>query len=137
MKLIQHLVKLLETQKRQSSRLRDEFYSSRAARSVFEEDSSDDDDDDDVNTFYVVFYEDGRSWIGKVTKENGNKWREKKYKGEPHYNWGTTYMGYLVPDQVMTWIHKDYDDDGVEIKGPFLDPEEAEEYVKYRWGNLK
>jgi hypothetical protein len=211
MKLIQNLVQLLETKKQQSSHPRDEFYSSRSARGVFENDSSDlregdlvkiignvvhsgetgtvknfgfekkfvivklkdgslasfhssnvtkiddeeddedddedrvnedvddDDDDDDVNTFYVAFYEeeDGRSWIGKVTKEDGNKWYEKKYKGRPHYNWGSTYMGYLTPDQVMTWIHKDYDDDGVEIKGPFFDPEEAEEYVKDNWGNLK
>lgn len=92
------------------------------------------DDDDDVNAFYVAFYDDDedKGWIGLVVRE-GSRWREKKYKGQPDYNWGTGYMGHLSPDDIMSWIHKDYSRKYY-IDGPFFDPEEAENWLSREFG---
>lgn len=92
---------------------------------------------DTHDKFFVAFYEEDeeRSWIGLVTKEGGGKWHEKQFKGKPDYRWGQTYMSYLSPDDIMTWIHKDYRR-VTEIEGPFYDSKEAEQYVKSNWGTL-
>lgn len=95
-------------------------------------------EDEDPDTFYVAFYDEDeeRSWIGLVTKEGGGKWHEKSYKGEADYRWGQSYMSYLTPHDVMSWIHKDYRR-GMDIEGPFFDAQEAEDYVNHNWGNLE
>lgn len=95
-------------------------------------------EDEDPDTFYVAFYDEDeeRSWIGMVTKEGGGKWHEKNYKGEADYRWGQSYMSYLTPHDVMSWIHKDYRR-GMDIEGPFFDAQEAEDYVNHNWGNLE
>jgi hypothetical protein len=92
----------------------------------------------EADKFYVAFYDsdEERSWIGLVTKEGGGKWHEKAYKGKPEYRWGQTYMSYLTPNDIMQWIHKDYGR-GVEIEGPFMDAQEAEEHVTHNWGTLE
>lgn len=114
------------------------FHSSDVSKADEMYDDEDDiDEDEDPDTFYVAFYDEDedRSWIGMVTKEDGGKWREENYKGEADYRWGQSYMSYLTPHDVMNWIHKDYR--GMEIKGPFFDAQEAEDYVNNNWGNLE
>ncbi len=96
-----------------------------------------DEEDDGPQEFYVAFYDkdEDRAWIGMVIKDE-NRWVEKKFKGEPEYRWGQRYMSYLSPDEVMSWIHKDYGR-GMEIKGPFMDENEAIDYVEDHWGDIK
>jgi hypothetical protein len=108
------------------------------AEKDYEETDEDGDDEDDQQKFYVAFYDEDeeRSWIGLVTKEGGGKWHEKQYKGKPEYRWGQTYMSYLKPDDIMSWIHKDYRR-GIDIEGPFYDAKEAEHHVTSNWGKLE
>jgi len=96
-----------------------------------------DDDEDEENTFWVAFHDEdeGNTWIGKVSREHSTKWRELPHKGKPDYRWGSSYMGYLEPHQVMGWIDKDYSR-GMEIKGPFMSAEEAEEYAEQNFGSI-
>lgn len=103
-------------------------------------DAEDDDDDDDevahdADEFYVAVYDEHeeRSWIGLVTKKTGTKWHEKPFKGQPDYRWGSSYMSYLTPEQVMQWIRKDYGR-GYDLEGPFDTAEEAQEYVSNHFG---
>ena len=97
----------------------------------------DDEDEDEDDTFYVAFHDEdeGASWIGEVSRRDDTKWREREFKGNPDYRWGTSYMGYLTPDQVMSWIHKDYSR-GMEIEGPFFDSQEAVDFVNHNWGTI-
>lgn len=121
------------------------FHSSDVTKETDEDadkDEGDDDEDgifdqDEQDTFYVAFYDedDEKSWIGEVTKRGGGKWHEKPYKGKPDYRWGTSYMSYLKPEDVMSWIHKDYRR-GMEVEGPFDTAEEAEEYVSNNFGGI-
>lgn len=103
-----------------------------------DDDEDDDDADDRKDTFYVAFYDNDeqRSWIGEVSKAAGGKWHESAYRGKPENRWGQTYMSYLTPSDVMSWIHKDYHR-GVEIEGPFFDAKDAEEFVEHNWGTLE
>ena len=116
------------------------FHSSDVEELLGGEEDEDDDDsyDEDPETFYVAFYDEDEhhSWIGKVTKADGGKWHEEKYQGKPDYRWGTSYMSYLKPQDVMNWIHKDYRR-GMEIEGPFFTPAEAIEYAEHNWGSIK
>ena len=97
----------------------------------------DEDEDKEEDTFFVVFNDSSNNtWIGEVTKSGGGKWREHPYKGKPDYRWGTTYMSYLSPDDVMSWIHKDYSR-GMEIEGPFTDAQEAEDYAEHHFGKIE
>lgn len=84
---------------------------------MHDEDYEDEDDNYD-GEFYIVI---NGSFIGKLTKE-GSKWVESAVKGEAPYNWGTRYMGYLTPEDVMSWIRKDYRQ---EVDGPFYSKEDA------------
>ena len=97
-----------------------------------------DDEKEDEDTFYVAFYDEDeeRSWIGEVTKAGGGKWHEKTFKGKPDYRWGQSYMSYLTPHDIMSWINKDYGRN-LEIEGPYFDPDEAIEHVKHNWGTLE
>lgn len=102
--------------------------------------SHEDDDEDEENPekFYVAFYDsdEERSWIGKITKEGGGKWHEEDYKGKSEHRWGQSYMSYLTPDDIMSWIYKDYPR-GMEIEGPFMSPQDAQEHVEQNWGRLE
>jgi hypothetical protein len=104
-----------------------------------DDDELDDDDDneEDIIKFYVAFYdeEEERAWIGLVTKEGG-KWREKRFRGKPDYHWGKSYMSYLKPSDIMSWINKDYNRN-IEIEGPFYTASDAEEYVMDNWGKIQ
>lgn len=101
----------------------------------YEDEYEDDDDHADQEEFYVAMYDERgeRSWIGLVTKRNGTKWHEKPFKGQPDYRWGSSYMSYLEPEQVMQWIRKDYSR-GYDIAGPFNTAEEAQEFVTNHFG---
>jgi ribosomal protein L37AE/L43A len=106
---------------------------------VIEADLSHEDEDEDgeENVFWVVFHDEDEehTWIGKVSREQGTKWREYPHKGKPDYRWGASYMGYLEPHQVMDWIHKDYSR-GMQIEGPFFSAEEAEEHARQHFGEI-
>jgi hypothetical protein len=120
------------------------FHSSDVTKEEDQDNEKHDDSDEDVfdkeeqDTFFVAFYDEGehKSWIGEVSKADGGKWHESVHKGTPNYRWGTSYMSYLTPAQVMEWIHKDYRH-GMEVEGPFDTAEEAEEYVKHNFGSLE
>ena len=100
---------------------------------ALEEDEYDDEDDyedenEDQGFFVAISNEEDGVFIGMVVKEDG-KWRERRYKGNPPYNWGGTYMGYLTPQDVMSWINKDYGRN-YQVEGP-MDEDEANEYLDY------
>lgn len=87
-----------------------------------------------VEDFFVAGWNEdaGRSWVGEVSKVNG-KWVESSTKGAAPDNWGgKRYMSYLSPDEVMSWLSKDYD----EVDGPFFDEQEAIDHAKHRYGPL-
>lgn len=102
-----------------------------------QDDGDEDDGEGNVaqDEFYVAVYDEReeRSWIGMVTKRSGTKWHEKPFKGKPDYRWGSSYMSYLEPEQVMQWIRKDYAR-GYDIEGPFASATEAQEYVSNHFG---
>lgn len=88
-----------------------------------------DEDDQDDSLFYVALYdEDARTgWVGMLSNADG-KWRETLVAGEASHNWGSSYMSYLSPRDVMGWIEKDYRD--LDVEGPFTSAREAKEYLK-------
>ena len=98
-------------------------------------DVDEDEDEVDQNTFYVALYDEDEQthWIGKVSKSGGTKWHETVHSGKADYRWGQSYMSYLTPGDVMTWINKDYGR-GYDIAGPFDTAEEAEEHVEHNFG---
>lgn len=101
-------------------------------------DDDDETEDEEVKQFYVAFYDEDEesSWIGLISREGGGKWHEHPYKGNADYRWGQSYMSYLSPNDIMSWIHKDYHR-GIEIEGPFFTAQEAEQFVKRNWGKLE
>lgn len=93
-----------------------------------EYDDIDDDDEEQNDGFYVVIAsEDSGVFVGALTKDGG-RWRETTVKGKAPHNWGGGYMSYLTPDEVMRWIHKDYDR-SYEVAGPFYDDQDVEDYA--------
>lgn len=106
---------------------------------TLEVEGNDVDDEDgeesDGNTFYVAIYDEDEHthWIGEISKSNGTKWHETTYSGKADYRWGQSYMSYLTPRDVMSWINKDYGR-SYDIGGPFDTAEEAEEYVEQNFG---
>lgn len=105
---------LLESYEYQLSEIDDEDY-----------DYFDDEDTPSDQGFFVILYnEDDEPFVGVVAKDGG-KWREIGGTGaETPYNWGGTYMGYLDPEDVMTWIRRDYERH-YQVLGPFFDEREA------------
>jgi hypothetical protein len=91
---------------------------------TYDEDEEDyDEEDDEDQSFYVVLAdEDGEVFVGSISKEDG-RWRERRVSGKAPYGWsGSNYMSYLKPNDIMSWIRKDYERNYV-IKGPFFDEE--------------
>lgn len=96
-----------------------------------ESDYEDYDDEDyeeesapDQGFFVILDDEESTPFVGVVAKDGG-KWREiGGTGGETPYNWGGTYMGYLDPEDVMTWIRRDYEK-RYQVHGPFFDEHEA------------
>lgn len=113
--------------------LEDEAADERRRDNLDEDDEDDDyEEDEEVNEFYVVLASgDGEAFVGKLVK--GPKWREVSVAGRAPYNWGTSYMSYLKPDDVMSWIHKDYN--RYDVEGPFYDKSEAMS-VAQQYGSL-
>jgi hypothetical protein len=98
------------------------------AEAYEEYDDEEYDDEEEINGFYVVIAsEDSGVFIGALTKDGG-RWRETTVKGNAPYNWGGGYMGYLSPEEVMSWLHKDYDR-SYEVSGPFYDDQDVEDYA--------
>jgi hypothetical protein len=94
------------------------------------------DDGEYINFFYIVGWndEEEKAWLGIVKKDqDSGRWVESSSQGEPPSDWGgKRYMSYLSPDDVMSWLRKDYD----EIAGPFFDKEEAIEHAEHQFGPL-
>lgn len=93
-----------------------------------ESDYDDEDDEDDSAVdqgfFVILDNEQGDPFVGVVAKDGG-KWREiGGTGGSTPYNWGGTYMGYLDPQDVMTWIRRDYERH-YQVHGPYFDEHEA------------
>lgn len=100
-------------------------------KALEEDDYEDDYEDEDQGFFVALGSEDEGGFIGMVTKDGG-KWRETRVSGKAPYNWGGSYMGYLTPDDVMTWIRKDYRN--YDVEGPFSSEEEAREHAEIYYG---
>ena len=97
---------------------------------AYEEYEYDDEDeeDDQPNGFYVaISSEDSGVFVGMITKQ-GSKWRESTVHGNPPYKWGSGYMGYLTPEDIMQWIRKDYGR-SYDVEGPFFDDSEVQDYI--------
>jgi hypothetical protein len=95
-----------------------------------------DGDPAEVDTFWVVGWndEESKAWVGEVTQRDSPKWVETASKGAAPSDWGgKRYMSYLSPDEVMSWLHRDYD----EVEGPFFDEDEAIEHAEHKFGPLK
>lgn len=91
-------------------------------------DEYEDDEQQDEGFFVVIGDEEDYSvFIGMLVKEGG-KWRERTYSGNPPTNWGSTYMGYLTPQDVMSWLQKDYGRN-YQVDGPFDSEEEANQHA--------
>lgn len=95
------------------------------------DEDEDDYEDEDQGFFVALGSEDEGGFVGMVTKDGG-KWRESRVSGNAPYNWGGSYMGYLTPDDVMTWIRKDYRN--YDVEGPFDSEEEAREHAQMQYG---
>ncbi len=91
----------------------------------------DDDQEKQDEGFFVVIgrEEAGAPFIGMITKDGG-KWRETAISGPAPYNWGSSYMSYLTPEDIMSWIEKDYGR-GAQVDGPFYDEESANDHANY------
>lgn len=96
------------------------------------EDDFDDEESSDQGFFVAIGREDEGAFVGMVYKE-GSKWKEQAIQGNPPHNWGTSYMGYLSPQDVMRWINKDYGR-GAHVAGPFDSEEDAIQYAEYQFG---
>lgn len=100
-------------------------------------DYDDDEEMVDDDTFYVAIYDEdeNKTFVGGVQKQEG-RWREFRVAGEEPYKWGgARYMSYLTPDQIMSWIYKDYDR-SYEVKGPFSSKEEAVRWAEHNFGPM-
>lgn len=107
------------------------FNSSDVSYNEYADSDEDDYEDEDQGFFVALGSEDDGGFIGMVSKDGG-KWRESRVSGKAPYNWGGSYMGYLTPDDVMSWIRKDYGN--YDVKGPFSSEEEAREYAEMQYG---
>jgi hypothetical protein len=98
--------------------------------------SEDDFASDDYFYCVVVSHDGDNNWIGEIYKdEDSGKWREGTVEGNPAANWGGgSYMGYLEPADVMSWINKDYSRN-YDVYGPYSDKDKAIEiYQRERIG---
>lgn len=88
-----------------------------------------DDDADDVERFwFVLVRDDGSSgcFMGEIYREEGS-WRERPVQGKAPYGFGgKTYMSYLEPRQVISYISGDYSRTH-DVKGPFFKRGQAEQ----------
>jgi hypothetical protein len=92
----------------------------------------DDEDEDNEQGFFVALgSEDDGGFVGMIVKDGG-KWREVQVSGNAPYNWGGSYMGYLQPEDVMSWIRRDYRNS--DVAGPFSDEASAMEYASRQYG---
>lgn len=84
-------------------------------------------DDDSIETFYVVIVSDDEEepFVGSIVRD-GSRWRESGGTGPRPHNWGGNYMGYLSPDDIVSWLRKDYGSrNGVD--GPFDSESDAQD----------
>lgn len=92
-------------------------------------------DEDEQSEFYVVFADwdqEKPAGIGKIEQMNG-KWEETDFLGEAPLYWGErggTYMSYLTPQEIKSWLNKDYRN--YDVYGPFDTFEEAKEVAAQR-----
>ena len=95
--------------------------------------------EDEEIEIYFAFYneEDHKGWVGKIRKsevDGRTKWREVRLKGEDSdRDWGnSTYMSYLSPGDLMTWVEKDYGRQ-YDVRGPFESRDEARQFMKKKF----
>lgn len=95
--------------------------------------------EDEEIEIYFAFYneEDHKGWVGKIRKsevDGYTKWREVRLKGEDSdRDWGnSTYMSYLSPGDLMSWVEKDYGRN-YEVRGPFESRDEARQFMKKKF----
>jgi hypothetical protein len=91
----------------------------------------DEDEDMDEGFFVCIGDEEDGGFVGMLTKEGG-RWREVTVSGTPPYKWGTGYMSYLTPDDIMQHIRNDFRHS--DVAGPFSDEQDAIEYASRQYG---
>jgi hypothetical protein len=91
----------------------------------------DEDEDMDEGFFVCIGDEEDGGFVGMLTKEGG-RWREVTISGTPPYKWGTGYMSYLTPDDIMQHIRNDFRHS--DVAGPFSDEQDAIEYASRQYG---
>jgi hypothetical protein len=94
----------------------------------FDDEDYDDEESADEGFFVAIGSEDEGAFVGMINKDGG-KWRETAISGNAPYNWGSTYMSYLTPDDVMQHIRNDYGRHA-QVKGPFASEESAMQYAQ-------
>ncbi len=83
-----------------------------------------DDEDNDSDVIYAIVTSDDKESLVKVSKEGG-EWGEELLGGpEPYGFGGKRYMSYLKPDDIMSWLRKDYED----VRA--ITEEEADEWLE-------
>jgi hypothetical protein len=78
--------------------------------------------EDDNESFFVAIANGNTTFVGAIEKD-GNKWTESHSEyGTAPYGWGgKRYMGYLTPDDLMSYLRSDYGT----VTGPYHDAQEA------------
>lgn len=93
------------------------------------------DDNESPTQFFVAMYDgnENTAFVGQLLKRGG-QWHERKVAGTAPYSWGSkTYQSYLSVREIMSWIDRDYGDEGNEVKGPFATAQEAREYAEHQY----
>lgn len=93
------------------------------------------DDNEAPTQFFVAMYDgnENTAFVGQLLKRGG-QWHERKVAGTAPYSWGSkTYQSYLSVREIMSWIDRDYGDEGNEVKGPFATAQEAREYAEHQY----
>ena len=94
-------------------------------------------DNEGGNEFYVAIYDEDENttFVGGV-RQDDRRWEEFKVAGRAPTSWGNNgYMSYLSANDVMNWIHKDFDR-GYEVAGPFWSRQEAIQHAQREFGPL-
>ena len=66
------------------------------------------DDDKDFDDFDVDLADGDHAWTARIYQQDG-KWREQVIDGNPPDGFGQQgYMGYLTPDDILSWLRRDY-----------------------------
>lgn len=91
--------------------------------------------DEGPTQFFVAMYDgnENTAFVGQLLKRDG-QWYERRIAGTAPYSWGSkTYQSYLSVKEIMSWLDRDYGDEGNEVEGPFATAQEAREFAEHQY----